>query len=685
MKAILGQEPRAVPGVEIRWPDARLRGSFRNLLGIFHGLIAKERQESGDPQEAVRTAYRTICKWMEDAARQSKPGRVGAGGQRRSQRLVVQALVAQLKSAYASDWLQAVASLLGMLMHFSVSDGAPQGLANHRRPGKPFSTYPTSPAVARFLADAVVGNLPRARIPERCRCSRDAAHYAERAFGFRVLDPSMESGQLLLEVAMACVREVRIKHPPRSAAARRLIQAILTKLCRDSLWGIDRNELAATAVGTVFSMLGADLGVRTAAPRHMFTGDAFRYLKQGDLSGFDAVVNNPPWGEALTPDERKELRAGFASMQHRSDTYVAFTELGLRCVRPGGIFALVVPSQAVATRNATGWREMLAGQTKINTILLLPQTSFADATVRGLVIVGRRRRATALNRIRVVTYPMGKGLCANGPARSFVVDAGVLRSIGTGSWWPLLHPDGRREFRGPTVPLGRVATVALGVQVHHRGRGVPPQTRRVVQRRPFVVSRPVHGAVPAIQGRDVREFRVSEARRFLKFGPWLAWVGQHAILRRRHRIFVRELCRRDGRMVASTVGGGSVPLHGVLTIVPTAVRTNALIGILNSSVAAEYVRTSTGSYTKVDFQKITVTELRSMPIPMAAIPASGRAMLGVGALGPHERGLRDDVENLVRRLARMPSSSGFVAIRLKSDLDAAVSAMYGMGGRARHG
>src|SRR5205807_2668250 len=117
--------------------------------------------------------------------------------------VAVRSLVVDLKAHYGRDWLQSVASLLGMLMHFSADRRGTNRLVNHRRPRRTFSTYPTSPAVARFLGDAVISHLLKQPIPTICHSYSYAVRYADRAVSFRVLDPSMESGQLLLEVALA--------------------------------------------------------------------------------------------------------------------------------------------------------------------------------------------------------------------------------------------------------------------------------------------------------------------------------------------------------------------------------------------------------------------------------------------------------------------------------------------------
>jgi hypothetical protein len=139
---------------------------------------------------------------------------------------------------------------------------------------------------------------------------------------------------------------------------------------------------------------------------------------------------------------------------------------------------------------------------------------------------------------------------------------------------------------------------------------------------------------------------------------------------------VRELCRRDGKLTAAVARNGSIPLHGVLTVIPKNVDPYVLVAILNSTVAANYVKMHAASFSKVDFQKITVNELRKLPIPTLAVQPSQRRTLGLQVLTRKELLL----QTCVIRFARALASSGSVRQRKTTflgQLDAAVTAMYG--------
>lgn len=487
-----------------------------------------------------------------------------------------------LQGQYGADWLQAVAGILGMLMHLSLTGPRSCVLHNGRRPGKPFSSYPTPPAVAVLAAEYVVAHTLNSTAPA-------------------VIDPAMESGQLLLAVAEAVLR--RVEGPRR--------RAVLDKLCRDCLWGIDRNPLATESVSLIFQLLGGD------PPRHLLIEDSLRWQAVNPRK-FDAVISNPPWGERMTSLEREWLRDEFSN-RRRGDTYIAFTELATRILAPGGVYALVLPAQALASENASGLRGMISAQTHLTTAYVLPRHAFATATVRACLLRGVLREPDPTAACRAVVYPFRKALSHKEPPSSTQIPLSVLCAVGADSWWPLLQGHQARPFAGETVPLETVAAVHLGVQVYAVGRGRPPQTRRVVQQRPYTSDAPVAGWTPAVQVRDVTRFHVAPPHRYINFGKWLASSLRSGDLLKRRRVLVRELCRRDGTMTAAVTANGSIAVHGVFSLVPRRISAHALAAVLNSPSVAEYVRGHAASFAKVDFQRVTTAELRRLPIPVAAM------------------------------------------------------------------
>jgi hypothetical protein len=636
-----------------RWPDKKLFAHFESLLRIYHDILQTRRRERGPSAVDLRNAYQILCRLFQDviSARVWSTNKVKQRGF--SQREHIASLVHNLKREPAHDLLQSVASLFGMLMHFSPSKRAiSKTLINTRRPKQFASTYPNSPAVSRMLAENVAKHLLGASSTVlNCMTAPAAERYAEQTFRFRILDPSMESGQLLLEVARSLIRRVQGFHSHHKVS-KHLTRALLTRLCSHCLWGIDRNPRALDAVQLAFFMLGEELGVRDVFPKNLFIENALKSRPPLPVLEFEAVINNPPWGETLSKHERTVLRNRFPSLQHHTDTYVAFGEFALRRLKAGGILALILPSQVLATRNTRVLREMLAQQCEIDQIVVLPRSAFSQASVRAVLIIGRRRPSKISPSCHVTIYPLVKNLDVTGPIQFSSLSRSSFLSAGGNSWWPLVSGWEMPGTGCPCLPLGQVARVVSGVKVYSRGKGCPQQTAAVVRKRHFDVRASAIGAEAAIQGRDVQRFRLKKSARHIRVGKWLAYEGEHAILRKTPRVLVREVCGRDGKLTAAILNNGAIPLHGVLTIVPEGISIEILTAILNSQMAALYVRACSASFSKVDFQKITIGELLQMPIPIALIDSQTRHARGFSDPTSIETSQRHRLIAIARRLSR---------------------------------
>jgi hypothetical protein len=293
------------------------------------------------------------------------------------------------------------------------------------------------------------------------------------------------------------------------------------------------------------------------------------------------------------------------------------------------------------------------------------------------MILGRAK-TTNLNsgRCRVTAYPVEKRIDFVGPVRTFNVSVAALNRLGQDSWAPLLNGNGSSGFRAKTVRLDQLASVESGIQVYGKNCGWPPQAAETVRRHPFTLSQPAKGAVPVVRGRDVQDFRLAQPQQFVKFGKWLAWTGKHDTLRWTTRIFVRELHRRDGKLTAAISRDGLIPLKGVLTLIPKGVNLYVLLGVLNSMMAAHYVRQHGASFSKVDFQRITVDELGLMPIPIAAIGPPYRKVFNLNSSTKEESRLRNQLISLVRQLAESASLSASRKEKLQGKVENAVIAMY---------
>lgn len=658
-----------------RWPDTPLLQSYRLLLSSLSELLHCQTSTGPGQRESFDHAFESLCLSLDRGIKADLP--MGWNQWCRAPLPAIQPFLKGLPEGVDDlEGLQRIASILGMFMHFSISTEQPGSLMNGRRPHQTFTTYPTSPAVARTMADYLLDHLVTEPVPQSCRSPAAGERYARRCLTFRLLDPSMESGQLLLQVAISLVQRVHRQHTQDSLAAHYLNQALLERLCHHCLYGIDRNPRAIMAVEAAFSQLGAGLGLSRLIPRNLLVADSLRFFEAEKSQQFEAVLNNPPWGEPVRPDGPGR-RPGIPGKENGLDSYVAFSELALRVLKPGGVYGLILPSQALAAAKSRVLRESLVSRTSLDYAILLPRAAFASACVRGLVLLGRLQPApSGSGLVEFIKYPPVKNFADRSPVQSVFLPAPLLRRLGGRPWTEVINAAEPHALTPPTVRLGDLATIVSGVKLYQQGRGSPPQTAEVVKARPFTFAVSLADTLAAVRGRDILEFRLKEPTTFIKYGPWLAGVGQHLGLRHLERVFLRELYRRDGKLTAAVASTGFLPLQGVFTIVPRRIDARVLAAILNSRATAAYVRQNSGSFTKVDFQRITVAELCRLPVPVTALDAGERLTLGLGAPSGRETTRRHELAGLAAALAKPDASKAGVPAEMRQRLEDLVSQLY---------
>lgn len=86
--------------------------------------------------------------------------------------------------------------------------------------------------------------------------------------------------------------------------------------------------------------------------------------------GFDAVIGNPPYVRQESLGNQKDyLKSRYAAFDGVADLYVYFMEKGIRLLRTGGIYSIIVSSSFLRTRFAAPLRGWLKGNASIERIV----------------------------------------------------------------------------------------------------------------------------------------------------------------------------------------------------------------------------------------------------------------------------------------------------------------------------
>jgi hypothetical protein len=509
--------------------------------------------------------------------------------------------------------LREMSALGAMLMHLTVERSATgrARVLNERRTRTEYGTYPTSPRIAAAMARYLLLQLSRSKNTER---------------EVRIVDPTMEGGPTLLELAFQLHRPLR-RFVERSRFKPNIV-----------LVGGDQNPSAAPMVSALLGAWG-DTGILSAPQLLLRTADAFDTLCTSEP--IFAITSNPPWGGS-TDGATTESVDPFGPYVGYRDPYIALVSTGLRRLQGGGPFAYVLPFQVLTAPSAAGLRQELLANCVLDHVVLLPRSAFPRATIKSVMLLGRRHRSGMRRRgFEVVSYPITKRLSDPSRPSTITTSQRMLQRLRALPWLAILRSDPPLTPRARTCPLGSVAHVTIGIKPYQVGRGNPKQTRRTLRDRPFTFPVPTSGASPIARSRDVRRFRLERVSEYTYIGEWLAASGRHLEFARRERVFVREICGRDGSLVAAIPRRRVVARYGLFTIAPTGTSPEVVCALLNSSWAAGYVRSFCAGFHKESFGRVTASDLRNFPIPLALLDGTDTT---------ESRHLRNKIQQLVKRL-----------------------------------
>jgi N-6 DNA Methylase len=496
----------------------------------------------------------------------------------------------------------ALAALCGQFL----GSGGRGAVNSRRRRSRIHQTYPTAPWIGAAIATYVFGKL----------CQRTA----NTRGSYVIVDPTCETGELMLEVVIA--------------ATRANAQGSKVKLI-----AIDKNDLILRLARIVLNNSVCRLGIShlLATPKYV-RGDALEELCK--IPEVDALISNPPWGLG-TDGQDRELLKSVPQNYHYADPYIAITRTALERLKKGGPFGIVLPRQALTAANARNLRIHLHQETTIDYIVELPRSVFPYATMQAVLLLGTKRRARRdAKQVRVISYSLAPERSARATLHT---EHRNQAELGAPRAW-LFGPSGQiawKSISSEAVKLEQLVKIFSGLKPYRLGRGRPPQSPELIASQVYTYDWPKSGTYPVVRGRQIRRYSVLDPCEFLLVGPHLAEPGQHVRFAQAPRIFVREICLRDGGIVAAPAPPGVLGRHGVLTVVCPSPLDWVLAAVFNSPVGRDYAVSECPGFRRESFGRIAIDDLKRFPVPYSLLESTDAIELANACIKEADRAARE--------------------------------------------
>ena len=246
--------------------------------------------------------------------------------------------------------------------------------------------------------------------------------------------------------------------------------------------------------------------------------------------GFDAVIGNPPYGAYFYEADKEYLNSKFACQSYQLDSYLLFLERALRdLLSMDGFYGMIIPNPWLTNLLQKSIRRFVTENARICEIVHFQFPVFPKVTVDTEVVI--LQKAIPENWQAVATIvesldafqrlPLGQGIekIRHEQQKWQALDGGVINIFMSPSEEALADKCSRIG-----VPLSSLCIINVGIKPYQIGKGTPPQTKEIVESRPYDGDRKVGAAYrPYLRGSDIGRYLIDPIEpRYLKYGPWLA-------------------------------------------------------------------------------------------------------------------------------------------------------------------
>lgn len=372
--------------------------------------------------------------------------------------------------------------------------------------------------------------------------------HPERLLGeFTILDPACGDGAFLLgalQFLVSCV-------PTANADERRLTLRSIV----DCLHGVDVNpeavarcrqrltDAAARYLGSGINfsqriVLGNSLiqeddaaaavfGEKLAQLHPVVWPRIFPWVMRD--AGFDIIVGNPPFVgvKALDSQEKEYFRRRFHTAHQQFDILVAFIELGLELLRPGGRLGFVVSNKVLAADYGLPLRKLLVSSFVIEQMLDLSQLNvFEDAATYPQILILRKPydpEEVRRNEILIPARPTASEDLEIGVSKAIRVPQRFYAALPGNIMTPVLSParfEVLQRLLRNTTPLGRICDIRCGIAKTGFSKLVLTQAKfRVLSKRQK------QDTLPFLATSGVRRYQLQQ-QNYLTYSPNVSSIEQ---------------------------------------------------------------------------------------------------------------------------------------------------------------
>lgn len=318
--------------------------------------------------------------------------------------------------------------------------------------------------------------------------------------------------------------------------------------------------------------------------------------------GFDIIIGNPPYGATLDQAQKDYLTENYVTTEYNFDTYKTFFELGIRILKDNGYLGYITPNTFFTLElGANKLRKFLFDNNTMCKIVEVYNV-FPTAIVEPVITVFRKKKPvnekfTSIcipRKTKLTSTFLNEGIESDFTQSDLKKDQQYIFNYRSSKREQAICENMKKFTR-----LDTLFDVMTGAKPYQVGKGNPPQTKEVVDTKPYTGFEKKDDLwIPYIRGKYIDRYtnRWKGNKEYIKYGEWLAEPRTEEIFKG-EKIFIRQ----TGDSLIATFDKGNVSNNTLHSIYPLESNKDIgllyLLGILNSKLMNWY-------YQKVNYLEI---------------------------------------------------------------------------------
>uniref|UniRef100_E6QVC0 site-specific DNA-methyltransferase (adenine-specific) n=1 Tax=mine drainage metagenome TaxID=410659 RepID=E6QVC0_9ZZZZ len=336
--------------------------------------------------------------------------------------------------------------------------------------------------------------------------------------------------------------------------------------------------------------------------------------------GFDVVIANPPYlfarnskAKGLTVEAKRYFYANYTLAEYQVNLYPLFIEKGDSLLADRGTLTIITPNNWLTINTNRKLREFVLARSSILIVNFYARV-FETADVDSAILI--YEKGSHNPHVRLLEYTDTFHELKSAPASFFASQRESLINVemfkGSGG-----ESDAITRIEFSSAPLKQLADVKVGLGAYGIGKGVPVQTKAMIEKRIYhSLRKEGKDWFPYLEGKDVCRYHLGWSGEYLKHGEHLREPRRNWGLFSSHRLLVRQIPNKPPYCIhACYTDEVILNDRNSMNVINIQADPLAILAVLNSRLISFWFVLKFGKLQRGLFPQFKANELADFPIP----------------------------------------------------------------------